>query len=72
MSNREARVRRRARARRRLAFPLAIGGALLLMAVAGFWLLNPSGGGQQLALGTNNVKGPASAPVEVEEWSDFQ
>ena len=73
MGNREAPARRRARERRTLALPLIRGGVLLAIVVAGLLLLRPSlMAGQQLALGTNNVMGQASAPVEVEEWSDFQ
>ena len=73
MSTRQTRARRR-RQRRTLAPLLMIGGALLLMAIVGLVLLAPrlTSGEQQLALGTHNVKGPATAPVEVEEWSDFQ
>jgi hypothetical protein len=67
MGNREA------RARRALARPLVRGGVLLAIVVAGLLLLRPSlMAGQQLGLGTSNVMGRASAPVEVEEWSDFQ
>ncbi len=73
MSNREAHGRRRARGRRTPALPLAIGGALLLLAIAGLLLLRPGfPAGEQLPLGTSNYKGSASAPVLVEEWSDFQ
>lgn len=74
MSNREARARRRARERRRLAFPLVVCGVIVLIATAGFTLLYPtfSRSGGALPLGTENVKGSATAPVEIELWSDFQ
>lgn len=74
MSNHEARARRRGRERRQRTFPLVVGGALLLIALAGYMLLGPSfmSEREQVVIGTGNVKGSAAAPVEVEEWSDFQ
>ena len=74
MSTRQTRPRRHGHQRRTLAPSLMIGGALLLLAIVGFLLMGPGlmSGEQQLALGTPNVKGLATAPVEVEEWSDFQ
>ena len=74
MGNRASRTRRRAPERQRRRLPLIVGGAVLLMAVAGLLLLRPTltREGQQVALETRNERGVATAPVEVEEWSDFQ
>ena len=68
-----ARARQLRQNRRRLAHPLVIGGALFVIAITGLLLATLLlGQGPQTAAETNNVKGLASAPVEVEEWSDFQ
>jgi hypothetical protein len=37
--------------------------------ISGRWAIGPS---TSLPLGTSNTIGSAQAPVEVEEWSDFQ
>lgn len=64
----------RRRARRSRRGIVLVGGivAALALAVGAALLLGQLGGGTALALGTNNVKGTAGAPVEVEDWSDFQ
>jgi len=74
MSIRQTCVRRRGHGRRTPASLLMIGGAVLLVVVAGFVLLGSTytRGGEPAALETRNMKGSATAPVEVEEWSDFQ
>ena len=71
-----SRLSRRARAQRRRPPFVAIGvvaslailvvGALF---VSGRWAIGSS---TSLPLGTSNTIGSAQAPVEVEEWSDFQ
>lgn len=73
MSNHQTRARRRVSKQRPPVSPLAVAGALLLIAVAEV-LLAPvlMGRGEGMTLETHNVKGLATAPVVVEEWSDFQ
>lgn len=74
MSTRKIRAHRRARQQRTLASRLLLGGGLLLIALAGALIVGPGilGGGDRVALASNNVLGSPSAPVEVVVWSDFQ
>lgn len=73
MSKHQPRACRRRPVRRPLASPMAIGGALLLLAIAGLLLASIlMSRVQRLTLETHNVQGLATAPVEVDEWSDFQ
>ena len=71
MSSRDAHTHRRARQRRARMHRLVIGGSLLLLVGAAIVLL-VIGASPSMSLVTQNVKGTTSAPVEVEEWSDFQ
>lgn len=75
MNSRQTRARRSAANGRRSRAPLlVIGGTLLILAIAGLMLpgWTPFRTEASLPLGTDHVMGRANAPVEVEEWSDFQ
>ncbi|MGE3271575.1 MAG: DsbA family protein [Chloroflexota bacterium] len=48
---------------------LGLGAAIM---VAAFLVLGAGSSASALPLGTNNVKGVASAPVEIQMWGDFQ
>jgi protein-disulfide isomerase len=54
------------------AFASIAGVALLAVAAVLFVLPGTTTRANSLPLGTNNVRGLASAPVEIENWSDFQ
>jgi hypothetical protein len=72
MSTRRARTRAR---RTSGGVPWWIGGAVAVVAIAvAGWLLFPRGGGdaQPAVVTAAKVKGNPAAPIEVEEWSDFQ
>lgn len=57
----------------RVVFPVVAAlAAVAVLALGAMLLRGSAGSGQALALGTNNVKGSPTAPVEVEDWSDFQ
>ncbi len=60
-------------ARRRFLRPLLLVVGLCAVALIGVALaLGNLGRGDSLPTATDNVKGLASAPVEIENWSDFQ
>lgn len=70
---RERLDRHRAARKRRLLRPLLlVAGLAALVLVGGYVLIGNLPKGDSLASGSNNVKGLASAPVEIENWSDFQ
>jgi protein-disulfide isomerase len=64
--------RARDQARHRVFGILGLVAAVAALAVAAFLLRGGQPAGAGLAGETANVKGVASAPVEIEDWSDFQ